>query len=363
MMHPKRLRPRLFFASQSIEDPRITNLLQVRHMATAFSAYCDVTVVVKRGPGGVPWSPAIRVIRIPVARSRIGNAVFGLKAYREFQRERDRYDLVYSRNPVFSACCGRLEPSAIHVFEAHHFVAGGVAAAAQRVLYRRVDRVVAISGALHTQLVSFVPALSDRCWIAHDAHGNAIDTPQVRFRGRRPKVGYFGKLIPSKGAAMLRELVARAPEFDFYIFTPSRDFPVSSNLVAFGHLQHESVVHKMKEMDFLLLPIVPQKGPRDFSAYTSPMKLFEYLSAGSVILASNQPVVREVLEHGRNAWLLDNSVDDWVAAIHSLWSQPDRCESLRRSAVETARSHTWDARAKSILDKLTTNVPGEKRDR
>ena len=161
---------------------------------------------------------------------------------------------------------------------------------------------------------------------------------------------------------MLREVVSRAPECDFYIFTPSRGFPASPNLVEFGHLQHESVVHRMKEMDFLLLPIVPQKHPRDFSAFTSPLKLFEYLSAGSVILASNQPVVREVLEHGRNAWLLENSVDDWVAAIHSLWSRPDRCEGLRRSAAETARSHTWDARAKLILDKLTTDMQGENRD-
>src|SRR5688500_12983223 len=46
MTYSKNSRSRLFFASQSIEDPRVTNLLQVRHMVAAFSRYCDVTVVV-----------------------------------------------------------------------------------------------------------------------------------------------------------------------------------------------------------------------------------------------------------------------------------------------------------------------------
>src|SRR5687767_12965048 len=88
-----RSKPSLFFASQSIEDPRVTNLIQVRHMVAAFSRYCDVTVVVKQGPGGVSWPAGIRVMRIPVDRTRVGNAVFGLKVYRTFHRERKHYDL------------------------------------------------------------------------------------------------------------------------------------------------------------------------------------------------------------------------------------------------------------------------------
>ena len=161
---------------------------------------------------------------------------------------------------------------------------------------------------------------------------------------------------------MIRELVSRATACDFYIFTPSAAMPASPNLIEFQHLAHDSVVHRMKEMDFLLLPIVPQNNPRDFSPYTSPLKLFEYLSAGSVILASNQPVVREVLEHGHNAWLLENSVDRWVEALDILWNQPERCQALRQGAVETARSRTWDARAELILDKLTMRDGGEQRD-
>jgi glycosyltransferase involved in cell wall biosynthesis len=353
----------LYFASQSIEDPRVTNLLQVQHMVAAFSRYCDVTIVVKQGPGGVRWPSGTRVIRIAADRTRLGNAVFGLNAYRHFRREREHYDLVYSRNPVFSVCCGPLARSAVHAFESHHFVSGIVAAAAQSVLYRRVDAVIAISGALRAQLVSFVPSLNTRCWVAHDAHGNRVEEPQAMFRERRPKVGYFGKLIPSKGAAMLRELVSQATACDFYVFTPSAGFPAFPNLIECRHLHHDSVAQRMKDMDFLLLPIVPQNNPRDFSAYTSPLKLFEYLSAGSVILASNQPVVREVLEHGRNAWLLENSVEHWVAALEWLWNQPDTCEALRKGAAQTARSHTWDARARLILDKLRIREAGDTRDK
>lgn len=347
------LRPKLFYASQSIEDPKITNMIQVRQMVAAFATHCDVTVAVRAGPGGVQWPEGVEVVRLPVERSRLGNWLSGLTAYRQFRPRAGEFNFVYSRNPVFSICCGRREPSIIHAFEAHHFIPGWLAGNIQRFLYGRSDLVVAISNSLGERIRAFLPEMRLRTLVAHDAHGNPIREKFDERLPERPHVGYFGKLIASKGRAFLPQLFRAAPEFDFSVYSPSRDaLPALSNLVDYRHLPHGEIHERMCAMDFLLLPVIPQDNDRDFTAYTSPLKLFEYMSAGGVIIASDQPVLREVLTHGDNAWLVPNQVEAWRQALVDLAGNPDLRRRLSRGATHAAREATWGRRAEIILARM-----------
>lgn len=346
-------RPRLFYASQSIEDPRVTNMIQVRQMVTAFANACDVTVAVKEGPGGVAWPEGVRVLRLPAPRTRYGNARFGLDVYAAFRRDGDGADYVYSRNPVFSSRCGRLAPRAAHAFECHHFIGGAAAVLPQSVLFRRSDLIVPITEALGRRIARFAPPAAPRIHVAHDAHANEVLAPSARPASGRPQVGYIGKLILSKGRELLRDLIRTTPGADFHVYTPSVGvLEPRPNLVAYEHLPHERVAERMRAMDLLLLPLVPQPNARDFSAYTSPLKLFEYLSVAGVIVGSDQPALREVLTHGENAWLVDNSVEAWRAAIEELWRDQPRRLRLSAGAARAAEGRTWDARAAALLSAL-----------
>jgi glycosyltransferase involved in cell wall biosynthesis len=86
----------------------------------------------------------------------------------------------------------------------------------------------------------------------------------------------------------------------------------------------------------------------------SPMKLFEYLSWGAAIVFSDLAVVREVLEHERDALLVEpDDVDAWVRAIERFRDEPGLAQRLGAAArQEFLAEHTWDHRARRVLADL-----------
>jgi glycosyltransferase involved in cell wall biosynthesis len=89
----------------------------------------------------------------------------------------------------------------------------------------------------------------------------------------------------------------------------------------------------------------------EFSAYfTSPLKLFEYMAAGVPIVAGDLPSLHEVLQHGKNAWLVDASNLPALAEgiRHLLNSRPLR-QNLAEQARKAVNCYTWISRARMIV--------------
>lgn len=80
------------------------------------------------------------------------------------------------------------------------------------------------------------------------------------------------------------------------------------------------------------------------------MKIFEYMAAGKPILASDLPVIREVLQDGQNALLAPpDNPKGWLAALERL-----KDESLRKNLAEQAYNdltgkYSWQKRAQVVL--------------
>ena len=83
------------------------------------------------------------------------------------------------------------------------------------------------------------------------------------------------------------------------------------------------------------------------------MKLFEYMSFAKPIVASDLPVLREVLTPGENALLVEpDDVAGWVCALRRLMDDPDE----RRARAAFRANHTWRIRASRILDALAADA-------
>ena len=277
---------------------------------------------------------------------------------------RARPDLVYVRNIVAMAWVDRERP---FVFEAHQPPPPARAWLDRRVLRRdALVRVVTISEALRRIYLDLYPWLEGRVVVAHDAADDPLDgassVPREDRQGRPLRVGYVGSLSPGRGGDIIARAAQRLPDVEFHVVGGSpedvealRATISTSNVRLYGHVAPSALPGIYPQMDVLLAPyqrtVTLEGGAGDTSAFMSPMKLFEYLSWGAAIVFSDLPVVREVLQHERDALLVEpDDVDAWVHAIERFRDEPGLAQRLGATArQELLAEHTWDHRARHVL--------------
>jgi glycosyltransferase involved in cell wall biosynthesis len=87
------------------------------------------------------------------------------------------------------------------------------------------------------------------------------------------------------------------------------------------------------------------------------LKVFGYMAAGKPILCSDLPVLREVIEDGRNGLLLPpEDPKAWATTLRYLVDNPAECSRLGATArADFLARHTWQQRASLMINCLTTD--------
>ena len=95
-------------------------------------------------------------------------------------------------------------------------------------------------------------------------------------------------------------------------------------------------------------------------AYTSPLKIFEYLAAGRPVLAGDVPAMREIVQDEVQARLVRvGDVAAWREALRELIANRQNAARLAAAGRELAKSSLWTKRAEPIirrLDELTRSL-------
>ena len=155
---------------------------------------------------------------------------------------------------------------------------------------------------------------------------NISKLPSLSYN-KRLKIGYFGSISDSKGVRTLIKLSKIDQKNDYYIFGGNREKlqklkikNINKNLFLSANVAYKSLPQIMMKMDILTIPykrIVNSAGDvDDISQYTSPLKLFDYMAVGKIIISSNLKVLREVIGH-RNAYFINNfeNIFEWKKKI------------------------------------------------
>lgn len=168
---------------------------------------------------------------------------------------------------------------------------------------------------------------------------------------------YAGHLYNWKGAQILAGAAADVDKNAVVAFLGGTDDDIikfkkayggQSNIKILGRVEHSQVPEYLQAADILVLP---NSGKTQISAkYTSPLKLFEYMSAKKPIVASALPSIREIL-NGKNSMLVAPDNPEILArGINKLLVDPALAEKISNQAFFEVGEYSWIKRAKNILD-------------
>jgi len=179
-------------------------------------------------------------------------------------------------------------------------------------------------------------------------------------------VGYTGHLYPGRGIDLLMELARRNPKMRFLwaggepvaieLWSKRLSNAGVNNVRLMGFVPNTQLPLIQAACDVLMMPHerrVSASGGGDIARFASPMKMFEYLCSGRAILASDLPVLREVLNEDNAVLIAPEDVDAWNGALRVLEIHEDRRHALGNQARIDAAKYTWVERARRSLEGLT----------
>lgn len=117
-----------------------------------------------------------------------------------------------------------------------------------------------------------------------------------------------------------------------------------AELVFAGHLPHGEVQRRLTAACIAVLPNRPDPD----SAFTSPLKLFEYLAAGCAVVSTDLPPIREILGDADAAWAEAGNPASLAAAISTLVSDSGRAAAMAARGFACVQPHSWTARARRL---------------
>lgn len=360
------------------------NVLQVLHMCHAFSKLGH-EVILSVPQGHSPVAPESLV------KSRLGikEIMFKIKTYEMrsfFGRLKTLFcirpclklaieiesDFLFLRNDILLLFLARAGHNI--VFESHYYY---ISNKIKRVFYSLIEYLVFRVSKLENLkiFISISHNLGcywlkkgvspDKIMVAHDGvdlgmFDNASDRNAYRKSLELPPdrkiVVYAGSLSTDRNIIQILKLAEEMKEVLFIIIGGAsirdmknyRSESLSSrkNAIFTGYLPQIEVARYLLSADVLLMlwsKYVPTL------KYCSPLKLFEYMAAGRIIVGHRLPSINEVIHDGEHAFLVDpDSFEDLREALIKALDEGYPCQ-MALKVKELVKQYTWDVRAENII--------------
>ena len=195
--------------------------------------------------------------------------------------------------------------------------------------------------------------------------GSSILT-SFRFTNNKKflKIGYFGSLFKSRGLNLIHRLAQIDKYNKYYLFGNFKGINryqlmnCHKNIFFNNYIPYSKIPNELKKMDVLILPytssITAAGDIGNISKFTSPLKLFDYLSTGKVIICSNINILKEVIKKNINAIFVENytNPNSWKDEIFKLKNQPQKRLIISKNNFKLSKKLTLDQRAKIILETI-----------
>ena len=226
---------------------------------------------------------------------------------------------------------------------------------------KNLIKIVAISNAVKNLFVNKYNVHAEKITVLPSGSSIQINHSSKFQNNKRMKIGYFGSISLSKGISTLIRLSKIDPENDYFIYGGDKEtiskirmINRNKNLFLKNNIPYKEISKIMLKMDVLTLPytkIIKSAGEvDDISKYTSPLKLFDYLAVGKMIITSDLKVLREVI-NSKNAFFVRNyeNIYEWKKNITIAKNNKKKIFIISKNNLKLSKKYDHAKRVKNYL--------------
>lgn len=375
---------RILYISKSVIPSRSANSIHVMKMCQAFSDNGhEVVLLAPKIIGkyenkvtniyeyyGVKKNFQVKKIWHPNIKSGAIIYTLGIFFYLFFTK---RFNLIYGR--FLHGCYISTLFNYNVIYESHtpifHNKNYNVLIFKQLIQNKHFKKMIVISQALKDLYLKKGYLSDSKIKVAHDGADEVINFNQkIDLMGKKKnlKVGYVGHLYKGKGMEIISSISDKLDDdVEIHIIGGmEKDINYwknkvrSKNIYFYGFIPHKHIGNYINSLDICLLPnqkIIHTHGSDvsrrsvNISNFTSPLKLFEYMSHKKAIIASDLPVLKEVLNHKNSILVKHNNESLWLRSIKKLKSKKNR-KLISEKALKDFYKFTWKNRAIKVVKSL-----------
>jgi glycosyltransferase involved in cell wall biosynthesis len=285
-------------------------------------------------------------------------------AFREifYKRERATY---YTRNIAISFCCFLLGKRVI--LELHQPVSNRKDRFMLNYLFKKKSfSVIYISEGLKRMCHSITSNNRCKSIVLHDGFNSNLVSSNMSIT--RPShlskysriICYSGSLKPGRGVELIVEGAAHFPDDLFIVIGGSRDEvnfygrSATENVLFLGHISQKEVYYYLSFSDILIALYdqnigISGKETAEVSKYCSPLKLFEYMAFGKIIVTVKYDVFEELFDDD-DVFFIEYSLEELVLILSAIKVNFENLNFMRINIAKKSEQYSYHSRASKVIE-------------
>lgn len=358
---------KLLYCSYSQIPSDTANSIAVMKQCAALYKRCNLKIILIRGKQKTDYRkkyhvPEMKMTLLPL--QVLERNELGLRCFSVLKALIWRPDMVYSRDLFLNVSfCHRHIPNfyEIHQLDQQDEEFDYKYKEALKIIAKSpyLKKIVCISEKLRQECLEFgiedekLIVLHSGVDLSEYYESSSLSMPKLYFSKNQPLAVYAGSLQEGKGVDIILKMASAASHYNFLIIGGEKgQIQECDNLKHIPWIEHFEVSRYLQFADFLLMPMTVQK-----YQFHSPLKLFEYLATGKVVIASDLENIKEILVHGVNGMLAEpQNAKSFIEQMDKVRMDKELRILIEENAKKTVEQFSWEKRGQHLLEYIKKEV-------